>query len=137
LKEIEPAGLFVGGYAHRYGHIPSDYHQGITEAEFGKAHELGLLRFLFKYGLPMAVIKNGQDCYDEYGHLNDKGRRLQAFLDKVAPILTWKEFTTKEDLAFWVLPALSKQEGWRVLGVKPSHRYIGREPLLAMSQRLG
>src|SRR5690606_30197409 len=60
LREVEPADIFVGIYAHRYGYIPQDYDKSITEAEFWQADTLGKPRLLFKYH-----FTNPLDCPDE------------------------------------------------------------------------
>lgn len=90
LTEVEESDLFVGIYAHRYGHIPKDAAVSITEQEFDHAQSHGkdTLGFIVHedHSWPPKLVEHG------------KSVNLRALLDKVKtrPV---EFFTTPENLA--------------------------------------
>lgn len=90
LKEVEESDLFVGIYAHRYGHIPEGKDISITEQEFDHAQKLGRPIFGF--------IVNEDHAWPPKHIEHDKKAKLDAFLSKVKkqPV---EFFTTPDNLA--------------------------------------
>ena len=90
LKEIDECNLFVGIYAHRYGHIPEGKKVSITEQEFDHAQKLGkpIFGFIIDEDYPWSPK------LIEY----DKRINLDAFWNKIKkqPI---EFFTTPDNLA--------------------------------------
>lgn len=90
FNEIKQCQIFVGIYAHRYGHIPGGVELSITEQEFDLARDLGLDCFCYvidpNYPWPPPLIEH---------NAADKHRRL---IEKVST-LTRSVFTTPDNLA--------------------------------------
>jgi hypothetical protein len=74
LAEIDECDLFVGIYAHRYGHIPNGSHVSITEAEFdyAKANHKPLFCFLVHEDQPWPPKMIEDELYRQ-----PKGSRFQ------------------------------------------------------------
>jgi hypothetical protein len=100
-KEIEASDLFVGIYAHRYGHIPEGSEISITELEFDHAHGLRRPPFCFfveeGYPWPANMI--------ELGPGKDK---LQKFKSKMEKLVVRDVFTTPDMLATRVASSLGR-----------------------------
>ena len=90
LDEIEDCELFVGIYAHRYGHIPDGKDTSITEQEFDHAQRLGKPIFGF--------IVDDDFIWHQKHWEHDKKIKLNTFLGKVKkqPV---EFFTTPDNLA--------------------------------------
>lgn len=101
LAEIEMCDLFVGIYAHRYGHIPPGSNISITEAEFqhAKKHNKPLFCFLVDedHPWPPKMVE------EEPGK-----SKLLAFKQKIGEGLVQDTFTTPQDLAFKVASAIGR-----------------------------
>ena len=47
LKMVDEADIYLGIFAHRYGHIPKGHDISITEMEYNRAVERGIPRCIF------------------------------------------------------------------------------------------
>jgi hypothetical protein len=101
LNEVETSDLFVGVYAHRYGHIPADSAVSITEMEFRQAVSFGKPIFCFfvdsKHPWPPEMMEGepGQEL-------------LNAFRSHVSTVLVRDTFTTPDVLASRVATSLGR-----------------------------
>src|SRR5258708_7892600 len=76
IEEIEESEIFVGLYAHRYGHIPDGSGVSITELEFDHAYALRRPTFCF-------FVENGYPWSDEMIEQNPGKDKLQAFKARI------------------------------------------------------
>ncbi len=99
LDEVEESDLFVGIYAHRYGHISEGKEVSITEEEFNHAQKLGKPIFGF-------VVTADYPWNPEMVEF-DKKHKLDSLLKKVKqqPI---RFFTTPENLAGSIAPSVGR-----------------------------
>lgn len=99
--EIEESDIFLGIYAHRYGHIPTGDDLSITEMEYHYAVERKKPVFCFvvdeDHPWPPAFIEG------EPGQA-----KLKALKDKISARLVRDTFTTPEDLASKVATSLGR-----------------------------
>ena len=136
FAEIAQCELFIGIYAHRYGHVPSAGTHSITEQEYDFAcgKRLPILCYLVESEHPWPA------------NMIDPNRELalRPFLDRIQADLVCCFFTTPNDLAKkvaadvgrYLVKTGSASEGslvaqylHRALAGKP-HRFIGRPHLL-------
>src|SRR5690348_8518804 len=47
LRMVDQADIYLGIFAHRYGHIPKGYDISITEMEYNRAVQRGIPRLIF------------------------------------------------------------------------------------------
>lgn len=101
LTEIDECDLFVGIYAHRYGHIPDGSQVSITETEFDHARSNNKPLFCFlvdeDHPWPPKMID------DEPGR-----SKLRDFKKKIESGLVCDTFTTCDDLAFKIAASLGR-----------------------------
>jgi hypothetical protein len=101
LSEIEDCDLFVGIYAHRYGHVPNQANISITEAEFRHAKQLDKPIFCFvveaKHPWPPDMIES------EPG----KGK-LIALKEAISSSCVRDAFTTPENLALRIATSVGR-----------------------------
>ena len=101
LSEIEGCDVFIGIYAHRYGHIPSDSQISITEAEYNYAVELKKPMFCFmvneEYPWPPKMI-------DEHPIKS----KLLRFKQRVSQAWVKDDFKTPEELAFKIASSIGR-----------------------------
>ena len=95
LAEIDACDLFVGIYAHRYGHVPADSEFSITEEELkhAKKHNKPVFCFLVEedYSWPPPMIEN------------EPGKtKLSALKKVISSTLVRDTFTTPDNLAYKV-----------------------------------
>ncbi len=90
LAEIEESDVFVGIYAHRYGHVPNGDSKSITEQEFDFANQLSLPCYCY-------VIDPDYPWTPAYIEHSAK-EQFQRFMAKVAGLVR-ERFTTPDDLA--------------------------------------
>jgi len=92
LNEVETSDIFVGIYAHRYGHIPAKSKISITEAEFRHAKKLKKPMFCF-------VLDEAHPWLPKMIE-NEPGRsKLVHLKAKIGADLVRETFTTPDDLA--------------------------------------
>ena len=101
LSEIEDCDLFVGIYAHRYGHIPDGSMVSITEAEFRHARKHNKPIFCFvvedNHPWPPAMIES------------EPGRtKLIALKAEISSSFVRDTFTTPEDLAYKIATSVGR-----------------------------
>jgi hypothetical protein len=100
-EEIEDSELFVGLYAHRYGHIPEGSEISITELEFDRARNLRRPTFCFfveeGYPWPEDMIEQGPG--------EDK---LRKFKSKIEKLVIRDVFTTPDMLATRVASSVGR-----------------------------
>jgi tetratricopeptide (TPR) repeat protein len=96
-QKVIDCDLFVGIYAHRYGHIPQGETRSITEMEYDWAGEAGLPRRVF-------VINRDYAWPDEFRE-HDKTIEIDAFRQRSGEKV-WAEFTTPDSLAAKVTQSL-------------------------------
>jgi hypothetical protein len=101
LNEVESCDLFVGVYAHRYGHIPAGSAISITEMEFHHAVSFGKPIFCFFVDSNHPWPPEMMDGEPGQGLLN-------AFRSHVSTVLVRDTFTTPDVLASRVATALGR-----------------------------
>ena len=47
LRLVDESEIYIGIFAHRYGHVPSGFEKSITELEFERAVARGIPRLIF------------------------------------------------------------------------------------------
>ncbi len=100
LEEIDLSDVFVGIYAHKYGFVPANSDQSITELEFDQSRSIGKPTFCFlideNYPWPPMLIEE------------EPGRsKLREFKGKVSASVIYEMFTSATDLALKVQSAIS------------------------------
>lgn len=140
LDEIEHADVFVGIYAHRYGFVPSDSNESVTEREFRHANSLKkpLFCFLVEDGHPWPpnMIEGGTGQQK----LGDLKRRIQE-------TTTRDTFTSPADLAYKIATSLGRYLSQSASGTpskrEPDRIYVSElqqarsfEELLTLTVRL-
>jgi hypothetical protein len=109
LAQLDRAGVFVGLFAHRYGHVEDGYDHSVTECEFDHAKARGLECLCF--------LLNPNHPWPEDRSEDAALARLDAFKARVIKERLIRWFTTPEDLLNQVYRAL---EGWlERQGVRP------------------
>lgn len=100
FSELRESSVFVGIYAHRYGHIPKGEATSITEQEFDFAQRLNL---------PCYCYVVDPDHPWPPAHMEDTTKeQRQIFLAKVSDLVR-ERFTTPDDLAKKVAADLYRQ----------------------------
>lgn len=99
LSEIEDCDVFIGIYAHRYGHIPDSSSQSITEQEFHHARQVGIPSFCFvideRYPWPPSMIDR-----------EVKYKKLRKFIEHVRASVIAGGFDSPSSLALHVQSAV-------------------------------
>jgi Domain of unknown function (DUF4062) len=101
LSEIADCNLFVGIYAHRYGHIPDGSLVSITEAEFRHARKLNKPIFCF-------VVEANHPWPPEMIESEPGRTKLKALKTALSARLVIDTFTTPEDLALKIATSVSR-----------------------------
>lgn len=101
LEEVEESDVFVGIYAHRFGHVPLGTSSSISQMEFEFARKLNKPTFCFivndEYPWPPKFVES------------EPGRNsLENFKRRIADSLVQDTFTSPEDLAFKVTASLGR-----------------------------
>src|SRR5258708_8258664 len=91
MAEIDGCDIYVGLYAHRYGHCPEDSDLSITELEFDRATQKGLKRLCF--------LLSEQVEWPERLKETEPGKaKLDKFkTQKLSSALIWKQFIDPKD----------------------------------------
>lgn len=101
LSEIEDCELFVGIYAHRYGHIPHDSAGSITEAEFRHAKTLKKPVFCF--------VVDANHPWPSKMMEREPGRtKLMELKQEINSSFMRDTFTTPENLALKISTSVSR-----------------------------
>jgi HEAT repeat protein len=96
LGDVRSSNVYIGIFAHRYGHVPSGQNKSITELEFREAGLAGIDRLIFL--LNEGVAWNPQ-YLDSFTKENDAGERIRAFREELGQTKTVSFFSTPEDLS--------------------------------------
>ena len=102
FRLIEESDIFVGIYAHRYGHIPEGQQSSYIELEYDYARSLGKPTFCY------ILDRNQQwpsNMFDDDTYLTE---RLDQFKEKILKELVVAFFTTPDDLAIKVRISIEK-----------------------------
>jgi hypothetical protein len=101
LSEIEDCDLFVGIYAHRYGHIPGGSMVSITEAEFRHARKHNKPIFCF-------VVDDHHPWPPEMIESEPGRSKLITLKAEISSSLVRDTFTTPEDLAYKIATSVGR-----------------------------
>ena len=103
LDDIQKCSVYIGIFAHRYGHIPSGETISITELEYREAGLIGIDRLIFvlKDDVPWNPIH--MDSHTKEG---DNGNRISALRQELRESNTITFFDTPDDLASKVAAAV-------------------------------
>ncbi|MBF0536592.1 MAG: DUF4062 domain-containing protein [Nitrospirae bacterium] len=100
LADVAKCDIYVGIFARRYGFIPDDYTQSITELEYRKAVELNKPTFNF-------LLKDEVDWPNQYCAIDNDKRWLNKLKDELKGKKTVAWFTGCHDLAQEVMAAVA------------------------------
>jgi hypothetical protein len=101
LEMVDRADIYIGIFAHRYGHIPAEHDISITEMEFRRAEERGIPIFVF-------LIDEAHPITIRMVEQSDSARtKLSALKDRVCKNRGRALFKSPEDLRAKVIQALS------------------------------
>jgi hypothetical protein len=99
LKKVDDADIYVGIFAHRYGHVPNGHTISITEMEYRRAVERGIDRLIFLIHDQHQILIESVDF--------DHVEKLRALKELLLTENTVNFFRTPEDLRAHVLNSLS------------------------------
>lgn len=103
LRLVDEADLFIGIYAHRYGHIPHGHEISICEMEYDQAVRRGIPRLIF-------VISDEALVKPEDIDVEDKREKLGQFKNnKLCEDRVVAFFVSPDDFAKKLITALSRQ----------------------------
>ena len=97
-QKIDESSLYVGIFAHRYGHVENGYDKSVTEIEFDYAGDLGLERLCF-------LLEDDYPWPEKYRDHGSKLVALSQFKQKINTLIR-KEFTSVEDFKNKLMGAL-------------------------------
>jgi hypothetical protein len=109
----EESDIFVGIYAHKYGHVPPNSRQSIVEMEYHAATEAALPRFIYLIDARQAWLPE---------HIDDgtNRKRLDAFKKTLLQSHICQKFGNPDDLATKVVADLGRHMAMRsVMAVAP------------------
>jgi hypothetical protein len=123
LNEVEDCELFIGIYAHRYGHIPKGGRVSITEAELRCAQDNGKAIFCFviddNYPWPPKFIDD------------DPGKvKLNILKTMIRERFTIDTFGTPEDLAYKIASSIGRYITKSNSLIIKSNSFKARNPFL-------
>jgi hypothetical protein len=101
LSEIEDCDLFVGIYAHRYGHVPDGSTVSITEAEIRHARTHNKAIFCF-------VVEDNHPWPPEMIESEPGRTKLIALKAEISSSLVRDTFTTPENLALKIATSVGR-----------------------------
>jgi Domain of unknown function (DUF4062)/NB-ARC domain len=101
LTEVESCDLFVGVYAHRYGHILAGSNISITEAEFRHAKKRNKPIFCF-------LVDKDHPWPPKMIEAEPEKTRLETFKAEVSADFVIDSFTTPDDLASKVATSVGR-----------------------------
>jgi tetratricopeptide (TPR) repeat protein len=109
LADVASCDLYVGIFAHRYGHVPGqDNPEGrsITELEYRHAEAHGIPRLVFLLDLAVPWLPSWMDTFTGDG---EQGARIRALREELGRERLASFFTTAEELARKVGAAVTRQ----------------------------
>lgn len=101
LKEVAASDLFIGIYAHRYGHMPTGSDISITEMEYVHAKECGKKIYCF------VIDEENQPWLPKFMEGEPGATKFKDFKQRFQTDYTCAFFTSSEDLGMKVANALS------------------------------
>ena len=101
LQELDDSDVFVGIYAHRYGHVPTGADASITEQEFDYAESRKKDMFCF-------MVDDNQPWLPAHIDVEPDRSKLEKFKRRVRETLVVDVFTTADDLAFKISTSLGR-----------------------------
>jgi hypothetical protein len=152
LEDVAACDLYVGIFAHRYGHVPDHDNpdrRSITELEYHHAGDRGIPRLVFLVDPAASWLPQWMDAFTGDG---EQGRRIRALREELGGERLVGFFATAEELARQIsvavtnelarlsasqqtyqlvgaLPAVQAGRGWTIPPPVPS--FIGRDEQLA------
>lgn len=133
---VDQADVYVGVYAHRYGHIPVGHDISITEMEYNHAVDCRIPRLIF-------VMHKDQPVLPAFVEKGEKHTKLEAFKQRVeqANFVCW--FTSPADLRANVIHGLSEHRQARTHELHntsaipiPAEPYIAHPYVLLQTHKL-
>jgi hypothetical protein len=118
LSEIEDCDLFVGIYAHRYGHVPNQADISITEAEFRHAKKLNKPIFCF-------VVEANHPWPPEMIESEPGRAKLIALKAAISSSLVRDAFTTPENLAYRIATSVGRYLAQPSFSPPPQMQIVG------------
>jgi hypothetical protein len=124
LADVERSDLYVGIFAHRYGHIPdaeNPKRRSITELEYRHAVAHNIPRLIFMVPADAKWERQFDDAITGDGN---RGERIANLREELAKNRLLKEFTTPGELAAAVASSASRwlrdRQGTSWTGANPS-----------------
>jgi hypothetical protein len=97
LDLVDQADIYIGVFAHRYGHIPAGMDKSITEMEYDRAVARGIPRLIFIMHEEHPILRRDVQCEHQ-----DK---LRAFLDRIDRVAAY--YRSPDGLRAEVIDSLS------------------------------
>jgi tetratricopeptide (TPR) repeat protein len=101
IAMVNISDIYIGIFAHRYGHIPKDYDISITEMEYNRAVERGIPRLIFIISEDVPVKPRDIDK-------GEKGVKLEILKEKLQKTKVADFFESPKDLRGLVINSLNK-----------------------------
>lgn len=94
LKMVEESDIYVGIFGRRYGYVPANFDQSITELEYEHAVKLGLPRLIFIMDDAHPATSGDSDTHDATAKLTAllarlKTERVVSFFDSPDKLLAY------------------------------------------------
>ena len=102
LAMVDAADIYVGIFAHRYGHVPAGHAISVTEMEYNRAVERKIPRLIF-------VMDKDHPITIDQVELGEGGVRLEAFKKRLLAGNIVNFFKSPADLRAQVINSLSQQ----------------------------
>jgi hypothetical protein len=99
LGMVEEADIYLGVFAHRYGHVPAGHDISITEMEYNRAVERGIPRLIF-------LMSDAHDVRPRDVEKGAGGAKLDALRERLRQGHVVKEFDSAADLRAHVIRSL-------------------------------
>ncbi len=113
--------VFIGIYAHRYGHIPKNDTVSITESEYHAASSVGLKRLIY-------IVDENVPWKKQFMDQGKKAILLEKFKKKLLADHVCKPFNNKDDLSANVAADLAREFAFTVYPKAGSHGTTGHTP---------
>jgi tetratricopeptide (TPR) repeat protein len=118
LADVGACDLYVGIFAHRYGHIPKDDNpegRSITELEYryAKAHGIPCLIFLLDLGVPWLLTWT-----DAFTGEGDRGARIRSLREELGDWMV-SFFSTADQLAQQISVAVTNHSKYQLVEALP------------------
>jgi hypothetical protein len=110
LQDVGWCDVYIGIFAHRYGHIPSEKNpqgKSITELEYRRAVEAGKYKLLFLLDEQTAWKPGFSDWYTKEG---EQGERVHRLRDEISQEKLVSFFQNPDQLASRVLAAVANYD---------------------------